>query len=354
MRWLRVRFGMPMLRAASLLAVTSAVGCWGDTDLPREAEPLWTGPQAGGQRVLGEPEWESLWVIGTSEDEILARPGLLAVRDSLIVWWDYFDRQVTAATLEGDILWRFGGPGEGPGEFESVGAVAIDEDATIVVLDSDNQRLTRLSQEGALMSMDRLPEGYWRGLSLQPSREVVISGYDAEAFAWLDSTGEVLRRFDPPWAGFGPLSTIQKQGKLLTGSAGRWAYAFLIGNGWFPYRGAEALPYLGQSVEHTVFPGLVVTRSGGDTSTRFAQSPTGSTVSGWIEGDTLNIFFEGESTYARQILDQYSWADGRYLRSLVLPVFAQSVAGQDGLIIAIVNDPAPTIRAFRPRASTAN
>ena len=160
MQRLRVRFGVQTFPAAWLLAVVVAAGCRVGSEPAREAESLWDGPQSGGQRLVEEPEWEPLWVIGTAEDEILAGPGLLSIRDSMIVWWDYFDRQITAAALEGDILWRFGGPGEGPGEFESVGAVKIDEDGTIVVLDSDNQRLTRLSEDGNLISMDRLPDGY--------------------------------------------------------------------------------------------------------------------------------------------------------------------------------------------------
>ena len=105
-----MRPGVRTVRAPLLLTFGVAIGVAACSGPPSEAISLWNGPQADGQRILVEPRWELLWVIGGAGDEILARPRLLTIRDSLVVWWDDFDHQVTAATLGGEVLWRFGRP----------------------------------------------------------------------------------------------------------------------------------------------------------------------------------------------------------------------------------------------------
>lgn len=342
--------GCPLGIAAILPLLLVAWGCGSRSSAP--AESMWSGPQSPGERTIVERSWTEAWVVGGPGDPLLARPMHLTALDSTVVWWDAYDHAVVAASRNGEILWRFGREGEGPGEFLDVADVAVGVDRVLLVLDSDQGRITRLSRDGRLLGHQRLPEGYWRGLAPQPDGSVVLAGVDAtEPFVrvdWVDSAGKALERLEASWAGFRNLSLIQRQGAIVAGADGRWAYAFLIGNGWMPFHGTEPLAYLGRSVEHTDFPDMVVVGTRSERVTKLTTRPNCSVCSGWIAGDTLHVLFGGAGDTANRVVDRYAWSDGRYLDSVVLPAPALDLAALDGLLVVLEDGLEPRIAAYVP------
>lgn len=318
------------------LLVLVAWACGEGASAPAEA--MWSGPQPPGERTLVERRWSERWVVGGPGDPLLARPRHLTALDSSVVWWDDYDHAVLAVSRDGQLLWRFGREGEGPGEFLDVADVAVTGEG-LFLLDSDLGRITRLSPDGRLLGELRLPEGYWRGLAPQPDGSVILAGVDDEhPFVRVDSAGEVLERVGPPWAGFRRLPLIQRQGSVVAHGDGRWAYAFLVGNGWMPFHGTESLAYLGRSIEHTDFPDMVVVGTRSERITKLTTRPNCSVCSGWLAGDTLAVLFGGGDTLANRVIDRYAWSDGRYLDSVVLPAPALGVAEVERGLVVVLED----------------
>lgn len=339
-----------MRRSSAALSIVVLVGLSSACEVPgRPASTLWTGPQEPGQRTLLEPSWEKVWELGQNDDPLLARPLFLAGGDSTLVWWDAYLHQIFSVDLTGRVRWTFGGKGEGPDELAGVAQLEVAEDGSVVALDSDNGRIVRLSARGERTSIIPLPEGYWRGLVLLPDGSMVLHALGSpEPFALVSAEGELLRRFAPPWAPFAELSALERQGRLLSGPGARWTYAFLVGNGWFPYTGIEPSGYVGQNIEHTDFPEVLRVRSGEGRVTKMARRPRCAICAGWIRGDTLNVLFGGGSEMANAVLDSYRWSDGRYVESLRLPRAASEAVATDDLVVLLTPSPLPRIAAFRP------
>lgn len=310
-------------------------------------QPLWTSPLPPGVRTFVDVSWERAWSIGTGEDVLLASPRHLTVVDSILVWWDDYDHRIFAVGTDGVPRWSFGGEGEGPDEFRSVGDVGVDADGTILALDSDNGRITRLSPHGRRIGHIRLPEGYWRSLAPQPDGSLILAGVDAgRPFTRIDGDGTIKESHPAPWDGFRQLSLIQRQGKIIAGRDGRWAYMFLVGNGWFSFRGDVPLGYLGRFIEHTDFPEMVVVSTRADRISKLVERPSCSACAGWLTGDTLRVLFGGYGEHRHQVVDRYAWADGTYLGSVLLPRPARDVVVLDELTVVLEAGMVPEIVAY--------
>ncbi len=339
-----------VFRGVAVLALVTALGC--ETG-PSEAPRLWSGPLAPGERTFEAVEWTLEWELGDDPSLLLASPRHLTSLDSLVVWWDDFDHQVFAVGADGALRWTFGREGKGPDEFSSMGDLAVDATGNILALDSDNGRLTRISPMGERLELMPLPEGYWRSLAPQPDGAIVLAGVDGEQpFALLGPGGSLQARFGIPWEGFAELALIQRQGRLVDHRDGRWAYAFIVGNGWFPYRGSEPMGYIGQNIEHTDFPEMVVVATRNSRVSRLAERPSCSSCAGWMSGDTLSVLFGGYGEHANRLVDRYALSDGAYLGSLLLPTPAVDVIAAAELTVVLDAGMEPRLRAYS-RQSTA-
>lgn len=341
-----------MVRAIVTLGLlASTIACEADRPAGR---PLWDGPQPPGERMIDDVDWVQEWQIGADDDPVLAHPRHLTPTDSLIVWWDDYDHRVLAAGLDGTPRWTFGRRGAGPDEFTSVGDVAVDAAGLLWVLDSDNGRITKLSPDGRRVGLITLPQGFWRGLAPRPDGTVIVSGADgARPFALVDTTGAVEQRFGPPWDGFEGLALLQRQGRIIHAPDGRWVFAFSLANGWFPFEGVEPAGHIGRSIEHSALPEVIGVGSRSQRVSRLVTRPNCSTCSGWIDGDTLNLLFGGETESANRVVDQYRWSDGVYLRSLRLPSPALEAVAAGDLIILRTVAMEPEITAYSSRAAPA-
>lgn len=92
--------------------------------------------------------------LGKAEESFERIAGLEVAPDGRIVVLDDGDATVAVFDRTGRLLTVFGGAGDGPGEFRTIGASAIAGD-TLIVLDRAHGRLTRFALDGSVLDTRR-------------------------------------------------------------------------------------------------------------------------------------------------------------------------------------------------------
>jgi hypothetical protein len=153
-------------------------------------------------------EWavERELAVGSADDPInaLTRIGMVAVDGAERVYATFpMERVIAVFSSEGVLLDRFGGTGEGPGEFQTSSWIGFSGD-TLYALDSALQRTTRFSLDGEVLGVERvtlpaLPEGYFPGLlsTRMPDGSIgMVPGYAADLLAEGTVTAIPILRID--------------------------------------------------------------------------------------------------------------------------------------------------------------
>lgn len=114
------------------------------------AETPGSGARQAGLLRLGEPRP----IVSAGE---LYRPmGLAVGPDGSLVIADAGDQELVKVSPEGDLIWRVGREGEGPGEFLSLYRVAVGGDGTIAAFDFRKQEVSWFEPDGTFVHRDRL------------------------------------------------------------------------------------------------------------------------------------------------------------------------------------------------------
>ncbi len=104
------------------------------------------------ERVRSSVAFDTLWVFGGPSDTLLAAPMLPRLDGAQgVVFFDMLNQAAYRLGKDGELLWTWGTKGEGPGELQAVEAIDVAPDGSIVLLDSDNLRVVRLSADGRLL-----------------------------------------------------------------------------------------------------------------------------------------------------------------------------------------------------------
>lgn len=330
---------------AAAVALATSAGCrGGEGEAPAS---LWREGQA--RRTIIPSSWGTVWIRGGGADTVVLNPYLLTSDGERVFVYDGGRRQVVAlAATDGAVLWRVGSEGSGPDEFRGVRDLKADMGGGVYALDPRNNRVVHLTADGRVS--ERIPlDGVGHAEQLAPlagDRFVLLTMAPDSAFAVLDRTGHVQRRFSLPWSGFASLDQLSRQGYLAARN-GAWTFGFSVGNGWFTYRDTVAGGYAGQYVEHTEFP-RVVTSAAGETSTKqLADFNACSGCSIAMSDSVLYVHFGGYSGERRRTLDRYRLRNGDYLGSVRLPREATVVEVVGDLVLMLYEDPYPRIAALR-------
>ncbi len=320
-----------MIRKTSLVVLSTLVlgsACGGE----RGGTPaLFT--DGSGVRTVRTVVYDTIWSYGGIRDTILGAPTRLAAApDSALYVLDPMLQQVVRLSPTGNLDWRWGNRGQGPGELGNVRAFEVTPDGGLVLADSGNCRLVFLSPEGLL----------------EREQAIVCSDFSLiEGVAALSSGDFVLdtnRRADPwilvsadgqqdsvevPWSGFATMHFIQRYGNVAASEDDTWVFAFEAGNGWFTFQAdtpLEMFPY----VEHTEFPEIIVNRSeagiNSRTTWRMTRRPAYSGYAMDVWKDTMYVLPGGHTPHRLRVLDKYDVRSGRYLHSQTLPDVTDSFA----------------------------
>ena len=276
----------------------------------------------------------------------LGEVNFMAADSSLIVFVDNSLEQVVGLDRDLRPLWRFGRPGNGPGEFGMIRSISIDDHHRVLLADERNRRLTWLSDSGTLLRSVHVEAG--GGLVASAAGGAVLLfdvSNKAKPVAELDSAGAVLRRLAVPWPGFELLPDLVAGNVRLIGSPDDSAFVvgFMVGDGWFGQSLARGQPTLGRYVEHLDFPEVVETAT-----RRLILAKAYALQDGFLEAGILHVLWNGADTSTvLRLIDRYAVRSGEYLGSWRLPRPATAIAQSGDALIAVFVNGEPTLVRLR-------
>lgn len=327
-----------------LVALAStATGC---RHAERASHELFSSSTA--ERVVSRADYEVAWTWGSEEDTVLLAPRLIvAAKEGGVFVFDDVSGRVTFFDEAGHPQWHWGGRGRGPSEFDNVRDMTLNDLGELVVLDSGNRRLVKLSAGGSLLDQVTIPDvGYVDQVVPLPSSGYLLITYGTPTVVHLAPGGRIEGSFDLPWEHYAELSAVERQGSVAD-FAGKWVYGFKMGNGWFSFAGVDSIgvfPY----VEHTPFPLVSRDESGGVRRTQILENVC-SACSLALRADTLVVHFGGATEGQFSLLDRYALSTGHYLGTRRLPIRASNVAiGHDVVFALDIESLFPRLVALRP------
>lgn len=332
-----VLFGQPEMNRLLLLplAYCAVAGC--DTrHRPADVSGVTAAEREARNRTYVDGGWDTVYSVGgTLQDSLLLKPRLLAARQGLLYLYDYVDAQIKAFDAAGDLRWRFGNRGRGPGEFTNALDLEVASDGTVWVLDSGTGRITVISPNGSLRRMIQVSAARIKDV-VPATNELIVTSVSPDHFLLvIDSLGQVVNRVGFPLEELQRVEPTMRQTFSAVSPDGRtWAAFFPFGDPLVVYEGLR-LRCSGKLIEGRDFP---------------APSPD---ASAWataiaLTDSSVYILAKGETADALRIVDEYSATDCSYRRTLRLPGRFLTMAFSDGIFFFAHEDPAPTIVALRP------
>lgn len=286
-------------------------------------------------------------LVDGKDDASLGRPLLLVVSDSLVVYFDYGDNHLGAVDLRGKSRWNVGRRGQGPGEWANPTALTAASGGGVVVNDGGNGRLVRIDASGRitrtvsrtipLQRLGRLANGQFiafGGARGRPSAEL------------LDSALQPVRNIS--WKNW-PDSALGLGSQLrIANSVGGAVVAVSIYTGrMMPVRTGPVLDGGADGVEPRAIPAQTpLTGDDGQTIAAVAPGTKPSIRDATIVGKYLFVLAAGADIGGR-VLDVYVMASSSYVGSIHLPVELNTLAATSDAIIAISNNPYPTLLRLR-------
>lgn len=338
--------GLKLLLVLGCAAGTCTLGACRD-------EPGQEQREAARRRIV-PIEWDTVFMVaGTAEDSTLLMPFRPAAGPGGVYVADFYGNAVLRYDSAGRLLWRFGRKGAGPDEFLRIRDLKLDSGGRVWILDQVNQRLTVLSPAGAVERRVPLTGVGVAAQGVVPLRngDALVATFDPRVpFVRVASDGRVIERGAFPWPEFRTLNHLVSQ--FVTGAdpgSGRWVAAFQMGDGFFPFADTARGRYRGRFVESVDFPEVEQVRRGNAIETSFQTRPTISAQSISLSPTRLYVLFGGATASARQVVDMYDLADGRYISSVMLPRPVDEIAWGDGGLYVVYSDPYPHLVFWRPR-----
>ena len=310
-----------------------------------------------GDRIIREVTDTVLLVGGSAADTTLFTPTMLTFLDDRLVIWDRDQSQVVALSPDGAVVWRYGGRGNGPGEFAGVTQFATDDQRRLWVLDADNVRISILGYDGRLIRTFRAPDvGFVDRVVPLGDGQALLMGLDPMLHL-INDRGSLVSSKPHPYTSYASLHPISAYNRAVHDhESDSTAFVFYYGGGFARTdRQLTPVPILRTYVESIPFPEVTIERSeGADGSVRTSSSVNATRLAakaGVADGGLLHVLFQGDTEYANRLVDQYAIGSGEYVGSLLLPDSARAIAVNGDLIAAIVENPFPAlvVRRAPPR-----
>ena len=322
--------------SVGVASVIVMLGCRDAAPSEHFVDPLAAKPRQSATRTFRSDQWDTVLTIGgNAHDTTLLRPRLIAMGRGKVVAFDYGDRAVKAFDRGGRMLWRLGRRGSGPGEFQGAFDLDVAEDGSVWVLDPDQNRLTVITDEGALDTV------------LHPSTELI------SAVAPLTPGAVVLtRQINPFWlrldregrrlaTGRFPASSLEgiphfaRHPLAASSSRGEWVVVFPYGNLLLVYRG-DQLRCMERLIDARGFPSMPVD------SLPF-------TLAALAVWDSVAVVLaDGGGPDRLRILDTYSLQTCAYRETFRLPRRFSALAVDGDTFVLEYEDPSPALLGIRP------
>jgi hypothetical protein len=335
MKRLSVRFSAVCGRTA--VAGGIALGCAGDARERRVTTESW--------------DTVAIWGGTSAEDTTFHQPVRLVLWKDLVVVVDGTSPHLRVFDKEGRRLWAFGRTGEGPGEFQQISMLDIAENGNLLVLDPNARKVIEFAADGTLLKETVFDATIRVGTEFLQLRDkfVLISSDPLRSVIELDGSDyHHIRSMPLPFPDSVPRRAIlSRWNARISQDGGDWVSAFQIGPGFFVHRtdSVEFHPY----VEDVPF--LVVGRGG----TENPDSLRNAANSLDVVGEEIYMLFGGSrgsrlnpERRPPEYVDIYG-LDGRYRRSLRMPLAAFTLKTDGELFYALQFDPVPALVILRPK-----
>lgn len=179
-------------------------------------------------RITGARTVAEVAVLGRPIDGVVGPDGRFCVADAS-------NGQITCLRHSGQVLWRTGREGEGPGEYRALSRITSMDDNGILAFDRGLNRLTRLDSAGRVIGTLRLPTAFRQVISLLAHGDnVLISGthgmtvatHGVHWYRFADESLVYVRSFGPiPPASHPRLIEQWGTGTLAAGPTGGFLYS---------------------------------------------------------------------------------------------------------------------------------
>jgi len=294
-----------------------------------------------GARTVHSVAWDTIFQIGGSpEDSVLLQPGHLTARDERVYVFDGGDRSLKAFDLAGELVWRLGRRGEGPGEFLQVIDLEVGPEGNVWILDGGAARIAIVSSDGEWVGTRSLGDEMTRDvLPLEGGMYLLVSHAPGDRmFSAYDRSGRRIEQVTVPdpdigrayWAGRQTMSAVSSSDHTS------WVAPYLMGDLFLVYDGRK-LRCQGELVEGGPFP-----------RERYRELPPIWLVMARMDEDHVYTLAKGETDLALRILDVYDAHDCRYLYSLELPgEFRRLALTGDTFVLQVRDALYPTILGLR-------
>lgn len=264
---------------------------------------------------------------------------------------DWGEHSVREYSPSGELLWRVGRRGEGPGEFSAIMDLEFDATGNLLVLDRTN-RVTIVDPSGAVVGTKRTPEG----------NQILPAGF---ASGWATLAAD---RMQALWTSDSKTVRMPRGVSFEAAIVGeRWAANAPDGESVVFHRWSDLMIILAsdgsvrsvvRGVETIDLPKAVLvsrTVDGWDISGhKVDPNAVEATRSAAVSGDRILVLFLGNTESAGQIVDTYS-RDGVYAGSHRLPddVRASRMAVlEDGRLAFLDNSFIPEVVILRLAAGS--
>jgi hypothetical protein len=310
------------------------VSLWEPANVP--AEP---------RRILSE-RWDTVVRIrGAATDSVLRLARSIAFSDDGFVMLADRPQRVLRLTRAGRLVWS-----TPDGQFVQARDMKVTGNGDVVVADAGTQQIVYLDGKtgAAKRAIPISAEERVEQIASLAGGHVVLFSPAANAPFQVDSGTAMLGRPPFPWPDFTKLEPLARQGWLASDPrTGRWVFAFTYGNGFFGFERQTARTYKGRFAEHTEFPTLVIDSSKGVMRKRLSHS-TPSALAVMLADSVISVLFAGASPEKGRLIDRFSWRDGRYLGSYVLPTPLRTIAASPTEYAVITRDSVPAMFVLRP------
>ena len=295
----------------------------------------------------------------TLPSEQLRRGELTAVHGQTIYVFDYSDHVLTAFTMRGEPIWRFGHQGMEQGGFSSPTDLEVDSRGRIWICDPLVGRVTIVDQSGRMVRTIDGMTYLWHVIPRSDGRfwglMVVRAGNDLRNSVRLyDASGVHFKEISLS-ADLRNVSTVVASARLTATPDDGVVVTYLWSDRFVVVDGKSLAVHEYRGLEHREFPTFTTQPTalhvGAQTvsKVRIDTAAVPAALAASVNGDSLYVLFGSgprETPGTRRIVDVYRVDNGKYVGSYRLPEDVNHVLVHEGQFVGSLEQPEGAIRVW--------
>ena len=281
-------------------------------------------------------------VIRFHDNEFL-NPGLIKVRESTILVYDFYMKQLYSVNRDNDpnLIEEIGrGNGSGPGEYRFVGSIDLDEHHNRYTLDTELLRLSVWDSNNELKGVYNLGAGGGIPGKIATDGESLIlkyafAGNSEYQFGLISKDGNLLHRFYELNTWMNIKSPLLYEGHI-SAQKGKIVYAS-VNYGVFMLLDLEGnLVFTKQMIDPLNGLEMEVRQSGFTLSTTVKNTSRIVTLSLDLTKDKIFILYSGSRSLQSNRIDVYDVTNGHYICTFILDEYVNDISVDGENLFAIV------------------